>query len=128
GPTGVMLYEHEMGRLYLRSMALVIKRAAQGDLDALRLFAGQARAYVDLLRAHIAKEDQRLFPMANSRLTDQDQQALLDAFADVEHQQRADTHAEYLRIADELAERFHVPRASAESVASPGCCSCSRHG
>jgi hemerythrin-like domain-containing protein len=129
GPTGVMLYEHELGRLYLRSMAAVIERAAKGELDALRLFAGQARSYVELLRGHIAKEDQRLFPMANQRLTDQDQQILLDAFDDVEnHQQHADTHAQYLRIADELAERFHMPRVSVESVASQGCCSCSRHG
>ena len=129
GPTGVMLAEHELGRECLRGMAAVIDRASEGDADALRLFADQARNYVDLLRLHILKEDQRLFPMADHCLTGPDQEALLRAFADVEDRDlHAGTHERYLRIADELAERLDVPRTPIQTVAGPGCCSCGHHG
>jgi hemerythrin-like domain-containing protein len=128
GPTGVMLAEHEMGRECLRGMAAAIDPAAEGDTDAVRLFADHARNYVDLLRQHILKEDQRLFPMANHRLTGEDQQALLRAFADVEDRDlHAGTHEKYLHVADDLARRFDVPRTPLQPVAGHGC-SCGHHG
>jgi hemerythrin-like domain-containing protein len=129
GPIQVMPYEHDLGRQYLRAMRSVMDRAAAGDPDALALFADQARGYVILLREHIAKEDQRLFPMANHRLTEQDREGLLEAFAGVEDRhQEAGTHEKFLKIAGALAERFGVRPHSAESVVSRGCCSCGHHG
>jgi hemerythrin-like domain-containing protein len=129
GPTGVMLREHEQGRRYLCGMAGALEEAAQGDPAAPGQFAGLALGYVALLRDHIAKEDERLFPMADRSLTPADQLALLDAFARVEDAEMfSHTHEKYLRIANELARRYGVPLIPLEAVAGPGCCSCSPHG
>ena len=44
-------------------------------------------AYAKLLRRHIQKEDNVLYPMADRVLTGQDQQALAEAFEKVEAQE-----------------------------------------
>lgn len=111
GPTGVMLHEHEEGRQHIRAMREAL--AAAGQESALREFARHAHGYVDLLRQHIFKEDQRLFPMANQVFSAEDQARLLDRFAHVEnHEMHEGTHEKYLELADELAKRFHVPGGS----------------
>jgi hemerythrin-like domain-containing protein len=69
GPIAVMLMEHDQGRSHARALADLAARPAPwtaADRDAL---AGAARAYADLLCAHIQKEDQILYPMAEQRLT-----------------------------------------------------------
>jgi hemerythrin-like domain-containing protein len=129
GPTGVMLQEHELGRHYLRSLAEVIDQAAAGNPQAQRNYVMYANAYVHLLREHIAKEDQCLFPLADRTLTGEDQQALGEAFERVEREKmHAGTHEEYLRIANDLADRFGVARTPLDPVAGQGCCSCGHHG
>ena len=68
GPIAVMLQEHEAELNHLRDL-----RAAVDDLkgggDAGNRVRGSARAILELLRAHIRKEDEILFPMAEQRLT-----------------------------------------------------------
>jgi hemerythrin-like domain-containing protein len=120
GPTAVMRYEHEKGRAHVRGMAENLDAAAAGDAKALDRFARHARGYVTMLREHIQKEDHCLFSMANQALTDEDQQALLARFHRVEAKEMgAGTHETYLEIANELAERYRVARASA-----PAGCGC----
>jgi hemerythrin-like domain-containing protein len=124
GPTCVMLGEHELGRLHVRAMATAAPKAAAGDAAAVDHFLVQAAAYVRLLRDHIHKEDDCLFPMADRALTAQEQYDLLDAFAHVEEDElHAETHERYLRLADELADRYGVPHAFAEC--GHGACGCS---
>lgn len=107
GPTGVMLHEHEEGRSHIQAMRAAVKAKAVRD------FVEHARAYVELLRNHISKEDHRLFPMANQAFSSEDQTRLTERFESVENQEvEAGAHEKYLDIADMLAERFHVPRAS----------------
>jgi hemerythrin-like domain-containing protein len=68
GPIAVMLMDHESGRAYVAEMA---ERAAQAapwtDVDRDAAVAA-ARGYAELLRSHIHKEDQILYPMARMRL------------------------------------------------------------
>jgi hemerythrin-like domain-containing protein len=71
GPIGCMLDEHEEGREYVRSMLAAIEKQDAGRLQS----AG--RAYVALLRQHIAKEDGILFPMARRLLGEADEKELL---------------------------------------------------
>jgi hemerythrin-like domain-containing protein len=113
GPTGVMLGEHEQGRTCIRSMDEAIDAAAEGDTKALQRFAEHGRRYIALLRAHIQKEDDCLFSMANEVLTDQDQHELLTAFRKVEGQHvAASTREACLKIANDLAVLFDLPRAA----------------
>ena len=63
GPVGVMLHEHVEGRALIQQM----RRAVSGTVDA-PAFSQAARGYAELLRAHIAKENDVLFPMAERLL------------------------------------------------------------
>lgn len=56
-PIGVMLHEHEEGRRLVQAAADALPRAAAGGGNARTTLASSLLAYVRLLRAHIAKED-----------------------------------------------------------------------
>ena len=113
GPTGVMIYEHEQARDHVRKMDENIEAASKGDRAAVQKFTRHARAYSNLLRNHIEKEDHCLYTMANQAFTDEDQQELLRAFQKVEAEEiGAGIHEKYVSIANELADRFGVPRAA----------------
>jgi len=112
-PVAVMLREHELGRLYIQGMAAAIDPAAAGDSEAMKWFIQHGQSYVKLLREHIRKEDTCLFPAANHRLTERDQEELMAAFRESEAEEvRQGTHEASLRTANELADRFGVPRVS----------------
>jgi hemerythrin-like domain-containing protein len=129
GPTGVMLDEHELGRKLLRAMAAAVERAEAGEPEQVERFARYALDYVGLLRDHILKEDLRLFVIAEHALTNHDQEALLRSFQAVEEGDLGEgTHEKYLALANELAERFHVPRAVVEAAAGPCGCACGHRG
>jgi len=122
GPTGVMLSEHEQGRAHVRAMADAIEKAAAGGREAVAQFAAHAQGYVGLLREHIEKEDHCLFTMANQALTEDDQQRLLAAFENIEHEHMGlGTHEKFLNLADELSDRLGVTRAVGISSRACGC-------
>jgi hemerythrin-like domain-containing protein len=127
GPVGMMLYEHDLGRGHVRGLAEAIDGAANGDAQARKQFVEHALGYLNLLRQHIQKEDNILFMMANQALSEADQKKLLQAFEHVEHEEMgAGTHEKYLAIANRLADRYGVPRASTNSP-DPHSCSCGHH-
>ena len=124
GPIGVMLSDHEAGRAFVRGMKAQVEAASNGDSTALSEFAVNARGYIELLTAHIHKEDHVLFPMADRAFTAENQKALLTAFDHVEsHDMGEGTHQRYLDIARSLAERYGVPHKAIDNAG----CSCSHH-
>lgn len=126
GPVGVMLYEHMLGRSYVKAMAENVAAACAGEVTGLQQFCDNADGYVQLLRVHIAKEDDILFPLADSMLSESDQQALGAAFTHVESHDMGDgTHTRYLEMAEELAQKLAVPAAPIKRQISLGGCSCS---
>ncbi len=80
GPTGVMVCEHEEGRACVRGIAGAAARLAQ-DPGAAREIVDYARQFIPLLRAHIDKENDVLFVMADSILPPGVQEALCDRYA-----------------------------------------------
>ncbi len=120
-PIAVMLAEHEAGRSHIRIMDETLAPAAAGDGEALLRFVGHARAYCELLRQHILKEDSVLFVLADRVLGPDQQQALLDRFQQVEAEHMATgAHERYLALADRLSERYGL--ASQPAAASARCC------
>ena len=107
GPVGMMLMEHEEGRGYVRAMAAALS-AAKGDAEgAKKQLVENARAYLRLLKEHIAKEDQILFEMADAHIGPQGQRMLLEQFEEHEKEEMGPgVHEKYLEIAHEL-ERFN---------------------
>jgi hemerythrin-like domain-containing protein len=103
-PTVVMRHEHDAGRLLVARM-----RAAIGVADT-PAWAESAVEFVDLLRAHIQKEDHCLWAMAAERLDAAAQAELMAGFREVEQSHLgADTHLAMMALADRLAERYGVP-------------------
>jgi len=84
GPVSVMLHDHEQGRIFVKGMTDEINNFKQGDISALTELYEYMQGYIDLLRAHIAKENNVLFRMADKALTPEEQQALLKSFKVIE--------------------------------------------
>ena len=124
GPLAVMLEEHDVGRAHIRGMDESMRALAGGDRAALERFATHATGYVQLLREHIQKEDSILFPMAEAALKESDRRELVEAFGRVENEELdPGTHAAMLALADGLAEKYGVVKASARTPAPfHGCC------
>ena len=109
GPTAVMRHEHEVGRAHVRRMDQAVAEFEKGLPDAATRFAFEARGFVELLRDHIAKEDQVLFPMADRMLSPASQEQLLRDFGHVETQELgAGTLDRFRALAQSMAERWGV--------------------
>ena len=79
-----MRHEHEEGRAAVASMDAALDGIKAGREGAGTEFAQAAGAYTMLLRNHIAKENQILFPMAEQMLAGDVKSELLKTFAGVE--------------------------------------------
>jgi hemerythrin-like domain-containing protein len=120
GPTGVMMNEHEEGRWLLKGMERALDTPNQ--TDSIASFVINARAYVQLLRSHISKEDHCLFAMADATLSPAEQQEMVEAFETVEHEDVAPgDHEKFLRMANDLAKRFGMSSTVA-AFAGASCC------
>ncbi len=109
GPTMVMREEHVIGRRFVAGMADAV------DAGAVANFVANAFGYVGLLRAHIAKEDDILFRIAQSMLTPAQDAAIVEAYRAIEHDDMGDgTHERMLAIADVLADAYGCERASGD--------------
>jgi hemerythrin-like domain-containing protein len=84
GPVSVMLHDHEEGRKFVKGMFVGIEKYKQGDDSVLPEIYRNMQGYIDLLRAHIGKENNVLFKMADRVLSSDDQEELLNKFAQVE--------------------------------------------
>jgi hemerythrin-like domain-containing protein len=110
GPSGggaieVMLDEHEQGRGYVRQLREAARQLDAGDSAAARRVIAAARGYVALLRDHIAKEDEMLFPLAGELIPESAQAGVVAAFEEVEEAERdAPNHEELLELAERLTQ------------------------
>jgi hemerythrin-like domain-containing protein len=68
-PIAVMLSEHEQGRSRIKQMVDAWRRYQSGDKAAAQHLATSAAAYIELLNAHIQKENTVLFPIAEKALS-----------------------------------------------------------
>ncbi len=65
GPIAVMLAEHVQGRAFVRGMAAAFDGAKTGNEASIKSLLTNARSFIELIRAHIGKEDFVLFAMAD---------------------------------------------------------------
>jgi hemerythrin-like domain-containing protein len=115
GPIGCMLEEHDRGRAHVKAIALALEAAGDGDADALSTIMSEGEAYIDLLRAHITKEDHVLFEMADDIIRADDAARVTAEFI------ARESDAAYVELSTKghaLAERLIVEYADA--VASSG--------
>ena len=109
GPLEVMDREHAMGRKYVAQLDDAIKhyREDRGDRDVALAIIENARSYASVLTSHISKENNILYPMANERLTGEQQQKLVEGFECVEREKVvAGKHEQYHRLLEELERKY----------------------
>ena len=105
GPIAVMLAEHEQGRAYVASLKKVAEAAGPMTADEITEVRFAAAGYADLLRDHIMKEDQVLYPMAMKVVPAERLEAMVAQFAEYEAKESA--AAEVLAsAAAELVSKF----------------------
>ena len=84
GPIAVMLQEHETGRNYVGAMSKAYAAYITGDISSAKDIIQNGYSYIFLLRNHIEKENNVLFVMADSRLSEKGQDELLEGFEKIE--------------------------------------------
>ena len=82
GPIGQMLLEHDQGRQHIAEMAA----STEGSTLQADRFAEAATGYIQLMRAHIDKENSVLFPAGDRMLPTDVQKQLLDQFEGFEEE------------------------------------------
>lgn len=103
GPVGVMLHEHEVGRVLLAAIAQADGAEAADAIEK----------YGTLLRLHIDKENGILFRLADVVIPETEQRRLLGAFEAAEQEESDPGRHE--RLLAELA-RLEAQRAHANSI------------
>jgi hemerythrin-like domain-containing protein len=107
GPVGMMLLEHEQGRGFVRAMRDGVEKWQSGDKTGQKDTIRAASGYVDLLRAHIYKEDKILFPLADDTILWDAQEQIARDFDRIEHEETGEgVHEKYLALAEKLERTF----------------------
>lgn len=86
GPIAVMLQEHQLGRNYVKAMSESFDAFKGGDRTASARIIQTAKDYIALLEAHIRKENEVLFVMADQVLSEETQDVLFEGFERIEEE------------------------------------------
>jgi len=86
GPIGVMLHEHQVGREYVKAMDEAFAKYQPGNRPSSQGIIRNARDYISLLTNHIEKENNVLFVMADSCLSEKMQDELFEGFEKIEEE------------------------------------------
>ena len=79
-PIEAMHMEHDQGRAYVRAMEEAAQKALDGEAGQSVIIAENAKGYAALLRGHIEKEDDILYPLAERVLPEEVRERMLDAY------------------------------------------------
>jgi hemerythrin-like domain-containing protein len=109
GPIGVLLAEHEVGREHIRAIADGLQRLRRDDDEAAAAISEHAHAYRDVLREHIRKESDVLFPMADRLVPDDAAAILAEKFEEIERERVGEgKHEAYHAMLHDLKDRYGV--------------------
>ncbi len=84
GHIRVMLSEHTAGRNYVKNISDAFAGYKAGNKAAAAELIDNAGEYISLMPAHIDKENNVLYPMADSRFSEEKQEELYQAFEKLE--------------------------------------------
>jgi hemerythrin-like domain-containing protein len=94
-PVAAMLMDHDQGRDYVRAMEEAAKAALAGTPGQQAAIALNAVSYLELLREHIAKEDDILYPLAERLIPEEMRDGIIAGYAAAERRTPADFAAKY---------------------------------
>ncbi len=125
GPLAVMRQEHDHGRRLVRQLRELAERPSRWTTEDRERFAGVAHTFAELLRLHIAKEDDVLYPMAEARLSAAQLRQVQQLFEIFEQQRTGPgEHERFHSLAEKLAAKYPAaPQAARPSgERAPSCC------
>ena len=96
-PVAAMLMEHDQGRCFVRAMESAVHEAQAGRTDTYQAIADNALGYAALLRDHISKEDEILYPLAERVIPETMRTGILQGYQTAEAQ-----------VSLEFCERYQV--------------------
>jgi hemerythrin-like domain-containing protein len=99
-PVAAMLMEHDLGRAFVRGMEEAATRALGGEADQNDAIVSNARGYLELLREHISKEDEILYPLAERVLPEERRDAILEGYRKAEEKGTVGIEAHYRAIVE----------------------------
>lgn len=109
GPVAVMLHDHMEGRNFVKGMMENISQFKQGETASLKAVYNNMYGYADLLKNHIAKENNVLFRMADKVFTPAEQESLLLDFTKVENKQgNGRSKDDYISMIDGLTAIYTI--------------------
>jgi len=102
GPIGVMLLEHQKEREFLK--------AIKGSLDKNQYESvlEHSKGFEELVKDHVWKEDNTLYPMGKKVLTEADAQKLVTGFDGIEKELGKNVHEKYHELAEKLVKETGV--------------------
>jgi len=107
GPVGVMLYEHDEGRAYIKNAIESILHFKKGDNSAFADIRTNLLNYCTLLTNHIAKENNILYPMAERILPGNILETMSLDFVEANlATANNEYHDKYLKMVDELSRVY----------------------
>ena len=83
-PIEAMHMEHDQGRAHVRALEEAAEKALHGATGQAAIIAENAKGYATLLRGHIEKEDDILYPLAERVLPEEVRAKMLEAYAQAE--------------------------------------------
>ena len=99
-PVAAMLMEHDQGRAYVRAMEKAAQAALAGQPGQNGIIADSAHGYLELLREHIAKEDDILYPLAERLIPEEMREDIIAGYAAAEAKTAAGFERRYLEIVE----------------------------
>jgi hemerythrin-like domain-containing protein len=97
-PIAAMLLEHDHGRGFVRGMEKAASLAMAGEPGSETEIAANAAAYVELLREHIAKEDDILYPLAERVIPEEMREEIVARYHNAEEESPAGFERRYEEI------------------------------
>lgn len=109
GPVGVMLMEHDEGRQYVKTFREGVGLHEEGKPEGKQKIIEGGLGYANLLRAHIDKENNILFNLADRILPKPEQAELVETFERIETEKIGQgTHERLHGLIDKLEQEVGV--------------------
>ena len=92
-PVEQMLVEHDKGRNFVKGMEIALKEKNKNQLIE------NARDYIRLIREHIFKEDNILYPMADEAITEKTEEEMMKIFKKIETEdkEKVEKHIKFVK-------------------------------
>ena len=106
-PIEAMHMEHDAGRAHVRTLEEAAQQALAGETGQAVIIAEHAKGYATLLRGHIEKENDILYPLAERVLPEDVRQQMLNAYDHAEAKTPG-LEEKYLRLVESYEAQVEV--------------------